>query len=268
MPGARGHRRDLALERGQLVEVGLDRRPDVTHTWLVSRRAPGRAPRRARRTASRQLARARSTCGSAVTCPSRRGRRRAGAPGRARRAAGPAGCPRRRQWKRQDVLRRLEPGEVEVAQPPQVEPAPDHRVHAADRPVLGHGAPSRRPEREVADLARRRARRPRRPGAPGPRTASGPGAVARGSAPPRRVGQVRPVQVEVDHGSWPAGPLGDDRRERRAGAVGRQLVERADRADEVRVALVEALLGDRERPGRRRSLLVQVGQSGTRGSGA
>ena len=36
----------------------------------------------------------------------------------------------------QDVLGRLEPGHVEVAQPPEVEAAPDHRVHAADEAVL------------------------------------------------------------------------------------------------------------------------------------
>ena len=33
----------------------------------------------------------------------------------------------------QHVLGRLEPGDVEVAQPPQVEPAADHRVDAADQ---------------------------------------------------------------------------------------------------------------------------------------
>ena len=38
----------------------------------------------------------------------------------------------------QDVLGRLEPGDLEVAQPPQVQPPADHRVHAADEVVLDH----------------------------------------------------------------------------------------------------------------------------------
>ena len=36
----------------------------------------------------------------------------------------------------QHVLGRVDAGDVEVAQPPQVEPAADHRVHAADQVVL------------------------------------------------------------------------------------------------------------------------------------
>ena len=65
----------------------------------------------------------------------------------------------------QDVLGRLDPGDVEVAQPPEVEPATDHRVHAAGEVVLGDAALVGGPEREVADRAACRRRRPRpRPG--------------------------------------------------------------------------------------------------------
>ena len=38
----------------------------------------------------------------------------------------------------QHVLGSLEPGDLEVAQPPEVEPPTDHRVHAAHQPVLDH----------------------------------------------------------------------------------------------------------------------------------
>ena len=136
--GAGRQRRDLVLQGGELVEVGLDRSArSCTQTWFMSSRAPG-APRptATRRIASRQLAMARSTCGSAGDLAllvadddelAHLGERDEAVVG---------GVVRGDAVVEQHVLGRLEPGHVEVAQPPQVEAASDHRVHAADQPVL------------------------------------------------------------------------------------------------------------------------------------
>ena len=157
-----------------------------SQTWLVSSRAPPRSVVRARRTASRQLARARSTCGSAVTLPvssrtttSWRTWARATSRWSCAVVAGDG-------VEEQDVLGRLEPGELEVAQPPQVEPPADHRVDVAHRAVLLDRAVGQRAEGEVADLAvvgGDDARR--RPGGRPRRTASRP-AAARGRRRRRR----------------------------------------------------------------------------------
>ena len=101
----------------------------------------------------------------------------------------------------QHVLGRLHAGDVEVAQPPQVEATPDHRVHAAGQVVLDHASPSVSigAEHVVAD-------RPVAAGADGHADASyvvgqrkrgqqRPQLLAR---PRRRRGGVGPVQVEVD----------------------------------------------------------------------
>ena len=57
----------------------------------------------------------------------------------------------RRAVVEQHVLGRLEAGDAEVPQPPEVEPAPDHRVDAADEVVLVHDRlpPSRLTGRNV-----------------------------------------------------------------------------------------------------------------------
>ena len=123
-----------------------------TQTWFMSSLAPA-APRsvRARRIASRQFSTARSACGSAVTAPvvvaddgELAHLRQRDEPLVGRVVVG-------RAVVEQHVLGRLEPGDVEVPQPPQVQPAADHRVDAADEVVLVHDRrpPSRLTGRNV-----------------------------------------------------------------------------------------------------------------------
>ena len=112
-----------------------------SQTWFMSRRAPlAPRPARARRIASRQLAIARSDV-----------RQRGDLAGLVADDGELADLGQRDEplvggvvlgdrEVEQHVLGRLEPGERELAQPPQVEPAPDHRVHAADQVVLDHAA--------------------------------------------------------------------------------------------------------------------------------
>ena len=115
--------------------------------------APSGRSVRARRIASRQVSTARSACGSAVTVPSSS---RTTASWRTCASATKPLVGRvvdRRAVVEQHVLGRLEAGDVEVPQPPEVEPAPDHRVDAADEVVLVHdrrpAVPADGAEREV-----------------------------------------------------------------------------------------------------------------------
>ena len=115
-----------------------------THTWFMSSRAP-LAPRqaRARRIASRQLAMARSTCGSADDPAGLVAHDGELAHLGERDEALVGGVVLGDAVVEQHVLGRVEAGDVEVAQPPQVEAAPDHRVHAAHEVVLDERAVDR-----------------------------------------------------------------------------------------------------------------------------
>ncbi len=173
-----------------------------THTWFMSSFAPA-APRatRARRIASRQLSTARSACGKRGDPPvlvadhgelAHLGQRhqppvRGVLPGDA--------------LVEQHVLGRLDPGHVEVAEPPQVQASADHRVDPPGEVVLGHAAVVGGPEGVVAD-------RPAGTGADGdgdPAYVAGERQRLDQRAEPlarlvRRLRRVGPVQVEVDDG--------------------------------------------------------------------
>ncbi len=223
-----------------------------SQTWFMSRRAPlAPRPARARRIASRQLAIARSTWGSEVTRPDSSRTTpncRTCASAMSRWSAGFSLGDREVE---QHVLRRLEPRQGELAQPPEVEPAPDHRVDArrtrsssTDAAVVG------RPEGEVG-------RRPVGTRADGDGDA--PDAAddvelldhraQRGGLLLDVVGRLGPRQVEVDdalvtrrRGLDLAGHRVDQP------AARRQLADLADGRDEVRRPVVEDVVGDGERP--------------------
>ena len=202
MPAPSVSGRILLPQRGQPAAVDVDDRPDlhphVVHVQLGARgaardRAPGGSPRGSSPPRARRAA-------APVTAPS--SSRTIGELAHLRqRHQPPVGrvLPRDALVE-QHVLGRLDPGDVEVAQPPQVEPAADHRVHAADQVVLGDAALVGRPEREVAD-------RPAAAGADGDRHPAGllrerqrlrpAGAAARWSrrrtrGPPASAGRGRP----------------------------------------------------------------------------
>ena len=150
----------------------------------------------------------------------------------------------------QHVLGRLEPRQGELAQPPEVEAAPDHRVDAPDQVVFNHAAVVGRPEREVGG-------RPVRAGADGDRDA--PDAADDVELLDQRpepggllldvVGRLGPGQVEVDDALVTRGrgvDLAGDRVDQPA--AGLQLADLPDRRDEVRRPVVEEVVGDGERP--------------------
>ena len=98
-PGARRQRRDGALQRGELLDRRVDRRPDVQQdvVHVEPRRRPAPRAVRARRIASRQLGdRPLGVRQRRDPARRRRGRRRARGPGPARRAAGRPRCRVRR----------------------------------------------------------------------------------------------------------------------------------------------------------------------------
>ena len=172
-----------------------------THTWFMSSLEP-LAPRlaRTRRIASRQLAMARSTCGRPDDLPGLVAHDDDLAHLRERDEAVVVGVVPGDALVEQDVLGRLEPRHVEGREAPQVEAAPDHRVHAAHEAVLDEGAVDGA-EGEVADGASPA-------GAHGdgdPAYVLGEGQlleqrgelIARGVG---RLGLLRPAQVEVDDG--------------------------------------------------------------------
>ena len=122
--------------RSELVEGHLDRRPDVQED-AVGVQPVAAAPRRlCRRMPSRQAASARSTAGKATTWPSAS---RSGVTSRTSASADEPLVGRvvlGDEVEQVRVLRRRQPGAVEVLQPPQVEPLTGQRVHAADDAVL------------------------------------------------------------------------------------------------------------------------------------
>ena len=252
MPGADRQRGDHALQRRELVEWASDDRPDpqphVVHVELGTGRAargPG-PPDALQAVRHRPLGvRQRDDVSRAVAddgeLPDLASATRRWS----------AALSRRHAVVEQHVLRRLEPGDVEVAQPPQVQPPPDHRVHAADEVVL-HDVPVDGPEREVGD-------RSVRAGADGHRDAAhvvGERRLGEHRAKGVRhrrdgVGRVRPGEVEVDDGLVPRGPCSDLDVQRLHEAVryvhARELGHRAERGHDVRGPLVEGVVGDDER---------------------
>ena len=188
-----------------------------TQTWFMSSLAPA-APRatRARRIASRQFSTARSACGSEVIVAVLVADDGELADLRQRHQPPVGGVLPRDALVEQDVLGRLDPGDVEVAQPPQVEPAPDHRVHAAGQVVLGHAALVGRAGTRSSRPAGRRRRR-RRPRRGVRRWANGSACTSGRSCSLGLVGGLGglgPVQVEVDHGLVAGTPLGEVGRHR------------------------------------------------------
>ncbi len=139
--GAVGQRRDLALQRGQLVGIGLDVRPDLHPDVVGVELAAGRAARRTHPADRLEAVLHRPL-----------GVRQAGDPAllvaydgqlahlRQRHQPAVGGVLPGDALVEQHVLGRVDAGDDEVAQPPQVEPAPDHRVHAADQVVLDDAA--------------------------------------------------------------------------------------------------------------------------------
>ncbi len=225
--GAPGHRGDLGLEGGQLVEVGLDGRPDVQpHVVHVE---PGTATERAAGPADRLEAvgqgaldvRQRGDPAVVVAHDDELAHLGQGDEPLVVRVVVRDGV------EEQHVLGGLEAGELEVAQPPQVEPAAHHRVHPAHRGVLGHGAVGLRAVREVADLAV--VTRDDADGHPSTGVGEGhrrdPGGQ-RGRGLLRVGRQVGPVHVEVDDGLLPGSPVGHQPLEQAGQAgVGGQLVD-------------------------------------------
>ncbi len=147
----------------------------------------------------------------------------------------------------QDVLGAFQPRDVEVAQPPQVQAAADHRVQAAHQIVLDQPAGART-EGEVgdrtpgaahADSDAPRVRHERQRGAPVQQRR------ARLVRIRRRLG---PVEVEVDDALLTCGAGGDllaDRGGQRA--VRREFGESADRRHQPGGPLVQHVVGDRDR---------------------
>ncbi len=151
----------------------------------------------------------------------------------------------------QDVLRRLDPRDVEVAQAPEVQAPADHRMDAAREVVLGHLAVVAGPEGEVAHrLAAAGADRDRDAAyvvGERQRLDQREQVLARGIGRLRCVG---PVQVEVDHGLMtlaPAREVGADRGRQPGRRVG-QLGHRAQGRHQPRGAVVERVVGDDEGP--------------------
>ena len=130
-------------QRGQLLEFGIDHRPDVHPDVVhVQRRAPAAGARRGPAGSPRRSSRWTARPAAGVIWPSS-----------SRTTANSRTCASAtRRWSaalslaahvvQQDILWGVQPGDVEVAQPPQVQPPPDHRVHAR-----GRGSPRPCPRR-------------------------------------------------------------------------------------------------------------------------
>ena len=151
---ALAERRDLGLQRGELGDIGFDDGPDRDPDMVLVELAAGRAARGAYPTdrletvLDRALGVGEAGDGAVVVAYDRELaylRHRDQAP-----IAGVLPC---HAFVQQNVGRRIESRDVELTQPPQVEPAPDHRMHPADQIVLGVLTGCVAPERVVADLA-------------------------------------------------------------------------------------------------------------------
>ena len=189
-PGAVGERPDLVAEGREAALVDLDHGPDVhPHVVHVELRARGAAshpgPTDRLQAALHRALRVRKGRDSSVLVADH---------GELAHLCQCHQPPVRRVLPRdalveQDVLGRLDPGHVEVAETPQVQAPPDHRVDAAGEVVLGHAGRLRPVGRRSSRPAgcRRRRPRPRRDGRRGRTAAPRPGAgAARSRRPPTR----------------------------------------------------------------------------------
>ena len=155
--GAGGQRRDAVLQRVSCSTSASMTGHTCSQTWFMSRRAPlaPRAPARADRL---------EAVGDGSLHVGERGDPAglvaddAELPDLGQRDEPLVGGVLRRDGEVEEhVLRRVQPGQGELPQPPQVEPAPDHRVDATDQVVFDDAAVLGRPEGEVgggAALAR------------------------------------------------------------------------------------------------------------------
>ena len=254
-PGAGGHRRDLALQRGQLLGIGVDGGPDVdpdvVHVQPLTG-GTGRGPDppdRLPAVGDRPLRVGQTDHLTPLVADhgelAHLGHRHQPL---IRRVVGSDAAIE------QHVVGGVEPGHVELPQPTQGHPSSHHRVHAADQGVLGQRlvrvvGTGPGPEDEVADRA------------------AGAGAGGHGEAAPLPgqsetrqpirdqggglvgvLGRLGPGQVQIDHAAVPGGSAGDLGGQRRdQAAAGGQLVEPAHGGDQVGRSPIGGVVGAGER---------------------
>lgn len=149
-----------------------------------------------------------------------------------------------------DILGRFEPREGEIAQAPEVQATPDHRVHIADGEVLNQRAILLRAERDIADFGRCVAHET--DGDPTQAVHEGQLRELRGDRRRGRVGVARQVgreDVDIDD----AFAVTIDRLDlcrQRAGqsAIRHQLRQLSKGGDQVGRTAVEGIVRARERP--------------------
>ncbi len=254
--GAVRQRGELALQRHHVAQVDVDLRPDVdpdvVHVQLVALGPPRGAgpPDRLQAVLHRPFGVRQAEQPALLVAD---GGELVDLGHRDQPAIGRIGL--RHAFEEQDAAGRRQPGGVEFHQPPEVEPAEDHRVDAADPLVLGQAV---RPgtEGEVVDIAVRRTGRDHDPAHPLQRPAGQPGLQQRGQLgmverdvrAVRAARRTRPGQVDLDDrlAAGPAGgqPFGDDGRDR---AVGSEFVRFGDGGDGVTGTAVQDVIGEDHR---------------------
>jgi len=246
--GALAERGDLGLQRRDVAQVDVDHRPDVhphvVHVQLLALAAAGRADPADRLQAvlHRPLG-VRESDHPAVRVPDG-----GDLPHLGHRHQPPVGrIGLGHAVEQQDVLGGGQAGGVEIAEPPQVEPAAHHRVDSADAGVLGQHA--RPPVGEVIHrFARLGTQRDHDPaGVPGPGRLREPRLQAFGRL--RRAGGVRPGDVQLDHrllaGAAVGQQLGDRCSQRLAGIRAVQFGAVGQRGDHPGRASLQPVVADR-----------------------
>jgi hypothetical protein len=255
------HRRDASPQRGQLLDIGVDQRPDVD-PHLIGVEAGPRA------------------AGPGARGPDRfqtvgQGPLHVGQPddlavvithdddlAHLSQGDQPAigGIVPGDAVEEQHIPGGGDPGEVEVAKSPQVESTAHHRMDAAHGEILGEAAVGAGPEGEIADLGILAAHH-----ADGDPAERGHEVEPTGHVDELRrcgvvvLGQVGGVEVEIDDRLAGAALdlllQGSDQ-----GAVGHEFVQPADRRDQAAVAAVEAVCRAGERAAEH-GILPQVGEA-------